>query len=129
MKKFNIKEKVNQLKHKVSALFLAYKRKDTPIIAKVFAIITVGYALSPIDLIPDFIPILGYLDDIIIVPLLVMLCLKLIPKNIMEECEREAVDLWKDGKPKKWYYAVPIVIIWLLIISIILIKIFFKPKE
>jgi uncharacterized membrane protein YkvA (DUF1232 family) len=121
-----IKIKTKDLKHNLSALYLAYKRKDVPVYAKIAIIITVGYALSPIDLIPDFIPVLGYLDDIIIVPLLIILSLKLIPKEIMDECKEEAKDLWKDIKPKKWYYGVPIIIIWILIIIIIIKNIFFK---
>ena len=114
-----LKTKAYNLKCDLSALYLAFKRKDTPISAKIFIIIAVGYALSPIDLIPDFIPFLGYLDDIIIVPFFVFLSLKLIPKNIMDECREQAKDLWVDGKPKKWYYAIPIIIFWLIVIFVI----------
>ena len=88
-------------------------------------IITVGYALSPIDLIPDFIPILGYLDDLIILPFLIFWSIKLIPKEVMDECKEQAKDLWKDGKPKKWYYAIPIIVIYILIIFFVLKSIFF----
>ena len=97
----NIKEITKQLKSKITVVFLAYKRADTPFLAKIIIAITIGYALSPIDLIPDFIPILGYLDDIIILPLLIALSIKLIPSNILKECEVQAIDLWKNGKPKK----------------------------
>jgi len=124
--KEQIKAKARELKIYLSALTLAYKRKDVPVIAKILIIVTVGYALSPIDLIPDFIPVLGYLDDLIIIPFLIFLILKIIPKEIMEECKEQARDLWKDGKPKKWYYAIPIVLIWLLIIFIIVKNIFFN---
>ena len=121
-----IKTKVKELKYNLAALYLAYKRKDTPIYAKIMIIITIGYALSPIDLIPDFIPLLGYLDDIVIVPFFIFISLKLIPKEIMEECKEQAKDLWKDGKPKKWYYGIPIILIWLLIVFIIIKNIIFK---
>ena len=84
----------------------------------------IGYALSPIDLIPDFIPILGYLDDLLIVPFLVAISIRLIPKPIMAICREQARDLWKDGKPKKWYFAIPIVAIWLLIVFFIAKRIF-----
>jgi uncharacterized membrane protein YkvA (DUF1232 family) len=114
------KGKAKQLKYNLSAMYLAYKRKDTPVIAKILIIITVGYALSPIDLIPDFIPVIGYLDDIIIVSFLIFLSIKLVPREIMDECREEAKDVWKNGKPKKWYYAIPIIIIWVLIIFIII---------
>jgi uncharacterized membrane protein YkvA (DUF1232 family) len=63
-----LKERLLELKHYLSALYLAYKRKDVPIYAKILIVIIIGYALSPIDLIPDFIPVLGYLDDLIILP-------------------------------------------------------------
>lgn len=118
----NLKERLKELKTKVSALFLALKRKETPLLAKLVAGITVGYALSPIDLIPDFIPILGYIDDIIILPLLIALSIKLIPKGIMEECERQAQDMWKDGKPKKWYFALPIIAIWIFVFGLLIYK-------
>ena len=121
-----LKAKAKELKFNISALFLAYKRKDVSIWAKILIIITVGYALSPIDLIPDFIPILGYLDDLIILPFLIFLSIKLIPREIMDECKEQAKDLWKDGKPKKWYYAIPIIAIYLLIIFIVVKNIFFK---
>jgi len=124
IEKFKIK--VKELKYNLSALYLAYKRKDVPVFAKIIIIIAIGYALSPIDLIPDFIPVLGYLDDLLIVPFLVFIALKLIPKQIMDECKEQAKDLWKDGKPKKWYYAIPIVLIWLLIIFVVIKMIFFK---
>ena len=115
----SIKEKVKQLKNDVPAVFLALKDKKTPWYAKLFAVLTVAYALSPIDFIPDFIPILGYLDDLIILPLLVALTTKFIPKEVFVEYRKQAQDMWQDGKPKKWYYALPIIFVWLLIIALI----------
>lgn len=115
----NLKEKSKKLKLVIPTVFLALKDKETPISAKIMAGITVGYALSPIDLIPDFIPVLGYLDDLIILPLLVALTVKMIPPPIFERCRKDAEHLWENGKPKKWYYAIPIVIFWLLIVYII----------
>jgi len=112
----NLKEKAKTIKTYIPALFLAMKKKNTPVTAKILAALTVGYALSPIDLIPDFIPVLGYLDDLIIVPLLITLTVKFIPPEILEVCKVEASEMWKDGKPKKWYYAIPVIVLWLLII-------------
>lgn len=114
-----IKQKANYLKETIPALFLALKRADTSILAKVLAGITVAYALSPIDLVPDFIPVLGYLDDLIILPLLAALTIKCIPDEIMETCRAEARDMWKDGKPKKWYYALPIIIFWGVVVYLV----------
>lgn len=112
----NIKEKIRNLKKNISAIFIAIKHKETPWYAKIVAGITIGYALSPIDLIPDFIPVLGYLDDIIILPLLILLSVKLIPKEIMEQSRNEAENLWNDSKSVKWFYAIPVVAIWIVII-------------
>lgn len=115
-----LKERTRRLKRDIPAVFLALKRKDTPVMAKVAAAVTVGYALSPIDLIPDFIPVLGYLDDVILLPALVAVTVKLIPAEIFEECRVEAEGMWADGKPKKWYYALPIAAIWMLVLWLII---------
>lgn len=118
-----LKEKAKILKHKTSAVYLAMKCRETPVCAKIMAGLTVAYALSPIDLIPDFIPVLGYLDDIIILPLMIAASIKLIPKEVMEKCEAEAETMWQNGKPKKWYFALPIIIIWCAVIALIVWKI------
>jgi len=114
-----LKERAKKLKTDIPAVFIALKRKETPIIAKIFAVIAVVYALSPIDLIPDFIPVLGQLDDLIIVPAFIALAVRFIPDEVFAECRIQAESLWVDGKPKKWYYALPIGFIWLLFIFII----------
>ena len=113
------KERADKMKRDVPAVFLALKDKRTSIFARILAGITVAYALSPIDLIPDFIPVLGYLDDVIILPALIVLTVKLIPKDVCESCRKKASGMWQDGKPKKWYYAIPIVILWALVIWLI----------
>ncbi len=113
------KERAQRLKSDVPAVFMALSKPKTPVIAKIFGGITVAYALSPIDLIPDFIPVLGYLDDLLLLPLLVALTLHFIPKEIFEECRERSAALWQDGKPKRWYYAIPIVLFWLLIIGLV----------
>ncbi|HEY9059901.1 MAG TPA: YkvA family protein [Pseudobacteroides sp.] len=115
-----LKERAKQLKKDIPAVFLALKKKETPWYAKVLAILTIIYALSPIDLIPDFIPVVGYLDDLIILPLMVAATIKLVPNDIINQCRIESEQIWKDGKPKKWYYATPIVLIWLITIALII---------
>jgi len=114
-----LKERASSLKKDIPAVFLALKARETPILAKIMAFLTVAYALSPVDLVPDFIPVLGYLDDVLVLPALVALTVKLIPKDIFERYRQEAECMWKDGKPKKWYYSVPIVLLWVLIIWMI----------
>ena len=116
----NLKERAEKLNTDIPAMFLALKDKENPIAAKLVAAVTVAYALSPIDLIPDFIPVLGYLDDVILLPALVALTVRLIPKETMEKNRKLAEGLWKNGKPKKWYYAIPIVLLWLIVIWLIL---------
>jgi uncharacterized membrane protein YkvA (DUF1232 family) len=115
----DLKARAKQLKMDLPVVFLALKRKETPWTAKVLAGLTIGYALSPIDLIPDFIPVLGYLDDLIVLPAMVALTIRLIPAEVLTACRVEAEGLWKDGKPMRWYYAIPIVLLWLLILFLV----------
>ena len=109
-----MKQRAAALKRDIPAVFLALKAKQTPLIAKILAGITVAYALSPIDLIPDFVPVLGYLDDVLLLPGLIALTVKLIPRETLEDCRRRAQGMWQDGRPKKWYYALPIAAVWAL---------------
>lgn len=118
-----LRERVKKLKTDVPAVFLALKRTETPWFAKIVAAIVVVYALSPVDLIPDFIPILGYLDDVIILPALIALTVKSIPKSVFAECRVQSEGMWQNGKPEKWYYAIPFVLIWVTVIALIVIAI------
>ena len=109
-----MKQIVMELKKEIVPLYYALFDKRTPILAKIFAGITVGYLLSPIDLIPDFIPILGLLDDLIIVPILIKFTITLIAKQIIEDIKNE-IDS-KQRLPQKWYYAIPIILIYMALI-------------
>jgi len=109
------KTKAARLKDETYALYLASKDSRTPWYAKVFAGLIIGYALSPIDLIPDFIPVLGYLDDLIIVPAGIALLIRMIPKEIMEECRTKARGQPLSNK-KSWIAAIIVVLIWMLVI-------------
>lgn len=113
------KEKLRQLAEDISALCLAMKEKDTPFLAKILAGTAVVYALSPIDLIPDFIPVIGYLDDLILLPLLVALTLKLIPDETFERCREQARQMYQQGIKKHWYYMLPIILIWVILILLV----------
>ncbi len=108
------KIKSRQLRSQVYTLYLASKHPRTPWYAKVLAGLIIGYVLSPIDLIPDFIPVVGYLDDLILVPLGVALLIKIIPRDILEECRVKAETDLSDRKRKNWMAAVLVVLIWLL---------------
>ncbi len=117
-----VKDRISQIKIKTAQVYVALKSKDTPLLAKIVAVLIIGYALSPIDLIPDFIPVLGYLDDLIILPALIWLCIKIIPKPIWDSYEEEANLIWENGKPTKWVFAIPIILIWLLVIYLIIFE-------
>jgi len=107
------KQNTRHLKIEVFALYLAYRDPRTPRFARVFAACVVGYAFCPIDLIPDFIPVLGYLDDLILVPLGIKIALGLIPPEIMSECREKAGRLTGQDKPVHFIAAGIIVLIWL----------------
>lgn len=113
------KERLRQLAEDIPALCLAMKEKDTPFLAKILAGTAVVYALSPIDLIPDFIPVIGYLDDLILLPLLVALTLKLIPDETFERCREQARQMYQQGMKKHWYYMLPIIWIWVILILLV----------
>lgn len=113
---FDLKGRLKSIKLMIPTLYFAMKHKDTPWLPKVLAMLTVAYALSPIDLIPDFIPFIGYLDDALILPALGALTIRLIPKPVMDECRRQAEALWNERGKSKWIYALPVLIIYALVI-------------
>ncbi|WP_408010261.1 YkvA family protein [Pseudalkalibacillus sp. A8] len=119
-----IKDWAKNLKRQIFILYFAYKDERVPGYAKVFTACVVAYAFSPIDLIPDFIPILGYLDDVIIVPLGIMFALKMIPKDVISDCEVKAEERINNGKPKNWIVGSLIVLIWSVMILWIILKVY-----
>lgn len=110
------KKKAKRLRSEVHALFLASKDPRVPWYAKAFALIIIAYALSPVDLIPDFVPIIGYLDDLVLIPAGIILLTKMIPKEVMDECRERAGSQRKIAKRIGWIAGSVIVFIWLLII-------------
>jgi uncharacterized membrane protein YkvA (DUF1232 family) len=112
------KQRARQLKTETYAIYLAYKDPRVPWHARLFAACVVGYAFSPIDLVPDFVPVLGYLDDLILVPLGIALALKMIPAAVMTECRENAQEVMAQGKPVNRTAAVIIVAIWLLLAAL-----------
>jgi len=110
------KQKSRHLKIEIYALYLAYRDPRVPWYAKAFVALVVGYAFSPIDLIPDFIPVLGYLDDLVLIPLGVAVALKMIPEKIMEDCRIRSKEVMSKKKPINRVAAVVIICIWLMLI-------------
>jgi uncharacterized membrane protein YkvA (DUF1232 family) len=106
------KERTRALKLEVYALYLAYRDPRVSWPARIFAACVVAYAFSPIDLIPDLIPVLGYLDDLVLIPLGVMIARKLIPPAVLEECRERAEEIAKAGKPVNRVAASVIIVIW-----------------
>jgi uncharacterized membrane protein YkvA (DUF1232 family) len=101
-----------RLKAELYALYLAYRDPRVPLYARVFAACVVGYAFSPIDLIPDPIPVLGYLDDLVLIPLGIALAIRMIPAPVLAECREKARQVAKE-KPTNWVAAAVIVVVWL----------------
>lgn len=118
-----IKEKAKKLKQELVVLHLAYSHPRTPWTAKAIIILVIGYALSPIDLIPDFIPVLGLLDDIILLPLGIYWAIKLIPNEVIKEC-RERARTYSWDKKKSIVAGVIIAFIWILAVYLIVSHIF-----
>jgi uncharacterized membrane protein YkvA (DUF1232 family) len=110
------KQRARQLKTELYALYLAYRDPRVPWHARVFAALVVGYAFSPIDLIPDPIPVLGYLDDLVLVPLGIALALRMIPAPVMADCRAKAQEAAANSKPVNWVAAGVIVAIWILLV-------------
>jgi uncharacterized membrane protein YkvA (DUF1232 family) len=112
------KRRVRQLKAETYALYLAYRDPRVPWYARLLAAVVVGYAFSPIDLIPDVVPVLGYLDDLILVPLGIWLALKLIPAEVITEARARAQKVMAEGKPVNRAAAVVVVGLWLLLAAL-----------
>ena len=114
MKIADLKERAGILKKEIFVIYFAFRHPQVGIFPKVMIALALGYALSPVDLIPDFIPVIGYLDDLIIVPGLIYLAIKTIPEALLEECritaEKKAVKL-KDN----WVAGALFILIWVIL--------------
>lgn len=113
-----LKQRARRLKEETFALYLAARHPGTPWYAKVLVAGIVAYALSPIDLIPDFIPVLGLLDEIVLLPLGLALAIRMIPEGVLEECRGRAHEMLRDGKPVSVVAAVVIVLVWLALVAL-----------
>ena len=108
-----LKQRAHRLKSETLALWLAARHPGTPWYAKLLVAGIVAYALSPIDLIPDFVPVLGYLDDLILIPLGIVLAVRMIPRPILDECRAQAQEIMASARPVSRVAALVIVGIWL----------------
>jgi len=110
-----LRQRASGLKAETLALYLAARHPGTPWYAKALVAFVVAYAFSPIDLIPDFVPVLGYLDDLVLLPLGIALAIRLVPAPVLAECRAKAREAAARGRPVSRLAAVAIVAIWLLL--------------
>ena len=110
-----LKQRASSLKSETYALHLAARDPRTPWYAKLLVAGIVAYALSPIDLVPDFIPVVGYLDDLILIPMAIALALRLIPPHVMAECRSKARETMQNRRPVSWVAGAVIVAVWLAV--------------
>src|SRR5215510_4724812 len=113
------RERVRHLKRETYALYLAYRHPQTPRLAKIWTLLVVTDALSPIDLPTDFIPVLGYLDDLILIPLGIAIAIRLIPTEVMQECRERAAQAVEDPNVGR-AAAIIIIVIWILLAAMLI---------
>ena len=116
-----LKQRARHLKAETFALYLAARDPRTPWYAKLIVAGIVAYAFSPIDLIPDFVPVLGYLDDLILIPMGITLAIKLIPDSVLAECRTRAQETMQNGKPASRVAGAVIVVIWLVLAALCIV--------
>ena len=119
----SLKDKARKLKTEITTLYYVYQDPKLKLLPKVIILFTLSYALSPIDLIPDFVPVLGYLDDLIIIPALISLSIKLIPKEIFASAREKAIKELIKLKKNNWFFALLFISIWVILIVVIALKI------
>ena len=112
------KQRARQLSAQTYTLYLAYRHPRTPWYAKAFAALIIGYVFSPIDPIPDFIPGLGLLDEMVVVPIGILIAAKMIPPEVFEECQEKAREVELGEKPVSRVAAVVVVAVWLLCVAV-----------
>jgi uncharacterized membrane protein YkvA (DUF1232 family) len=117
----DLKQRARRLRADAFVLYLAVRHPETPWYAKLFVAGVVAYVFSPIDLIPDFVPVLGYLDDLILMPLGIFLAVKMIPAPVFAECRAKAKQISANDKPVSRVAGVVIVTIWLALAALCIV--------
>jgi uncharacterized membrane protein YkvA (DUF1232 family) len=119
-----LKQRAHHLKAETFALYLAALDPRTPWYAKLLVAGIVAYAVSPIDLIPDFVPVLGYLDDLILIPAGIALAIKLVPDSVLADCRAKTQEIFKNGKPVSRVAGVVIVVIWIALAALCIVWVY-----
>ena len=116
----SFKARMRALERETYALYLAARHPGTPWYAKAFVAVVVAYAVSPIDLVPDFIPVLGFLDDLVLLPVGLWIAIRMIPPAVIAECRARAHDSMAEGQPSGRAAAVAVVAIWVILAALAL---------
>jgi len=124
-----LKARAHDIERELYALYIAYRDPRTPWYGRFVTALVIGYAFSPIDLIPDFIPVLGYLDDLILLPLGVYVAVRVIPKAVLEEARSRAETRIEQGRPVSLGGAIAIVLVWLLFLTWIVALLIPRPAR
>ena len=119
-----LKQRAHHLKTETFALYLAARDPRTPWYAKLLVAGIVAYAFSPIDLIPDFVPVLGYLDDLILIPAGIALAIRLVPDSVLADCRAQAQESFKNGKPVSRIASVVIIVIWIALAALCMVWVY-----
>ncbi|RXZ43490.1 DUF1232 domain-containing protein [Crenobacter cavernae] len=114
----NLKRRARSLKAETFALYLAARHPETPWYAKLLVAAIVAYAFSPIDLIPDFVPVLGYLDDLVLIPIGIAVAIRMVPPLVWAECREQAREAMSNGKPVSRSAATVIILIWVALAAL-----------
>jgi uncharacterized membrane protein YkvA (DUF1232 family) len=116
-----LKRRIRELQAETYALYLAARHPDTPWYAKLLVAAIVAYALSPIDLIPDFIPVIGFLDDLVLIPVGIIVAKRMIPAVVLAECRARAHEVTMDGRPVSRVAGLVVVLIWIGIAAVLIV--------
>ena len=119
----DLRSRARKLKSEIFALYLALRDPRTPWYAKAFGALVVAYAFSPLDLIPDFVPVLGYLDDVILLPLGIWLTIRMIPLAVLDESRARAEIELRGRRPANWVAAVVIILLWAGSIALVVLAV------
>jgi len=114
----DFKQRARHLKAETFALYLVARHPGTPWYAKLFVAGIVAYAFSPIDLIPDFVPVIGYLDDLILIPIGIAFAIRMVPPSVLTECRARAQEVMSQGKPVSRIAGAVIVVIWIALAAL-----------
>lgn len=123
-----LQQTARRLKTEISVLGVVYRDSRTPWFAKAVIFLVIAYSLSPIDIIPDFVPILGYLDDLVLVPLGIALAIRLVPQDVYADARARVANQPEETGISGWWFGVLIIVLWVVFIGWLIWNFWIKPK-